>query len=52
MLFRQLFDHDSSTYGYLLADGGTREVLVIDPHSRRGARPHQEHVSAALPIKR
>ena len=31
MLFRQLFDHDSSTYTYLLADEGTREVLLIDP---------------------
>ena len=31
MLCRQLFDHDSSTYTYLLADEGTREALLIDP---------------------
>ncbi|WP_068828470.1 MBL fold metallo-hydrolase [Pseudomonas sp. BMS12] len=29
MLFRQLFDADSSTYSYLLADSG--EALLIDP---------------------
>ena len=31
MLFRQLFDRDSSTYTYLLADPDTREALLIDP---------------------
>ena len=31
MLFRQLFDHDSWTYSYLLADEETRETLIIDP---------------------
>ena len=31
MLFRQLFDHDSSTYTYLLADERTGEALLIDP---------------------
>lgn len=31
MFFRQLFDHDSSTYTYLLADERTREAVVIDP---------------------
>ncbi len=31
MIFRQLFDPQSSTYTYLLADEGTREALVIDP---------------------
>jgi sulfur dioxygenase len=31
MIFRQLFDPQSATYTYLLADGGTREALVIDP---------------------
>jgi sulfur dioxygenase len=31
MLFRQLFDQDSSTYSYLLADESTREALLIDP---------------------
>ena len=31
MVFRQLFDPQSSTYTYLLADSGTREALLIDP---------------------
>lgn len=30
MLFRQLFDRESSTYTYLLADEATREALLID----------------------
>ena len=29
MIFRQLFDPQSSTYSYLLADAG--EALLIDP---------------------
>lgn len=31
MIFRQLFEHKSSTYTYLLADEQTREALFIDP---------------------
>jgi glyoxylase-like metal-dependent hydrolase (beta-lactamase superfamily II)/rhodanese-related sulfurtransferase len=31
MLFRQLFDQQSSTYTYLLADTASREALLIDP---------------------
>jgi glyoxylase-like metal-dependent hydrolase (beta-lactamase superfamily II)/rhodanese-related sulfurtransferase len=31
MLFRQLFDRESSTYTYLLADERTRAALIIDP---------------------
>lgn len=31
MLFRQLFDAQSSTYTYLLASGRSREALIIDP---------------------
>ncbi|WP_193367373.1 MBL fold metallo-hydrolase [Pelagibius marinus] len=31
MLFRQLFDPQSSTYSYLLADSTTREAVLIDP---------------------
>ncbi len=30
MIFRQLFDPETSTYTYLLADAGTREALLID----------------------
>src|SRR5690606_18842226 len=31
MIFRQLFDRDTSTYTYLLADPETREAVIIDP---------------------
>jgi glyoxylase-like metal-dependent hydrolase (beta-lactamase superfamily II)/rhodanese-related sulfurtransferase len=31
MIFRQLFEPQSSTYTYLLADRATRQALVIDP---------------------
>lgn len=31
MIFRQLFDPESSTYTYLLADEQSREALLIDP---------------------
>jgi glyoxylase-like metal-dependent hydrolase (beta-lactamase superfamily II)/rhodanese-related sulfurtransferase len=31
VIFRQLFDPQSSTYTYLLADPATREALLIDP---------------------
>ena len=40
MIFRQLFDPQSSTYTYLLADPGTREAVLVDPvfeHARRDA---------------
>ena len=40
MIFRQLFDAQSSTYTYLLADSATREAVIIDPvfeHARRDA---------------
>ena len=31
LIFRQLFDQQSSTYTYLLADSGSREAVLIDP---------------------
>jgi glyoxylase-like metal-dependent hydrolase (beta-lactamase superfamily II) len=40
MIFRQLFDPQSSTYTYLLACPDTREAVLIDPvfeHARRDA---------------
>jgi sulfur dioxygenase len=40
LVFRQLFDPQSSTYTYLLADPGSREAVLIDPvfeHERRDA---------------
>jgi glyoxylase-like metal-dependent hydrolase (beta-lactamase superfamily II)/rhodanese-related sulfurtransferase len=45
MIFRQLFDPQSSTYTYLLADAGSREALLIDPvfeQARRDAALVQE----------
>lgn len=30
MLFRQLYDHESSTYTYLIADTSTREAVLVD----------------------
>src|SRR3954466_6806033 len=54
MIFRQLFDPQSSTYTYLLADPGSREALVIDPvfeQARRDAALIEElglHLKATL----
>jgi glyoxylase-like metal-dependent hydrolase (beta-lactamase superfamily II)/rhodanese-related sulfurtransferase len=31
MIFRQLFDPETSTYTYLLADASSREAILIDP---------------------
>ena len=31
MLFRQLFDAESSTYSYLIADLNTQEAVLVDP---------------------
>ncbi|HYX32007.1 MAG TPA: MBL fold metallo-hydrolase [Oligoflexus sp.] len=31
MIFRQLFDRETSTYTYLLADADTKEAVLIDP---------------------
>src|SRR5215218_6017516 len=45
LIFRQLFDPQSSTYTYLLADATTREAVLIDPvfeHARRDAALIQE----------
>ncbi len=38
MLFRQLFDLESSTYTYLLADETSRQALLIDPVFERFVR--------------
>jgi len=41
MIFRQLFDKESSTYTYLLGDSDTKEALFIDPvieNSERDAK--------------
>src|SRR6185295_1543016 len=52
VIFRQLFDPQSSTYTYLLADEATREALLIDPLGLRlkwtlETHVHADHVTAA-----
>ncbi|XP_064543641.1 persulfide dioxygenase ETHE1, mitochondrial [Drosophila montana] len=39
--FRQLFDTESSTYSYLLADVGAREAVIIDPVLEQAKRDAQ-----------
>ena len=41
MLFRQLFDPETSTYTYLLADEENREAVMIDPVREHVARDVQ-----------
>lgn len=38
LIFRQLFDPQSSTYSYLLGDGGTHEAILIDPVFEQAGR--------------
>jgi sulfur dioxygenase len=38
LIFRQLFDPQSSTYSYLLGDERTREAVLIDPVFEQGRR--------------
>ncbi len=38
MIFRQLFDYDSWTYTYLLADSSTREAVLIDTVKEKTGR--------------
>ena len=41
MLFRQLFDRESSTYTYLIADQDTRQAVIIDPVREQSQRDLQ-----------
>ena len=41
MIFRQLFDPDTSTYTYLLADSATREAVLIDTVREQAQRDAQ-----------
>ena len=38
LIFRQLFDPQSSTYSYLLGDGDSGEAVLIDPVFEQSAR--------------
>lgn len=41
MLFRQLFDHDTSTYTYLIADETSKAAILVDPVIDNVERDHQ-----------
>src|SRR5687768_10049086 len=41
MIFRQLFESESSTYTYLIADEYTREAILIDPVDTKTERDLQ-----------
>ena len=51
MLFRQLFDKDTSTYTYLLADPETREAILIDPVAEQLDRDLQFIEELGLTLK-
>src|SRR4249920_375113 len=38
MIFRQLFDAESSTYSYLLGDAARREAVIVDPVREQAGR--------------
>ncbi len=38
MIFRQFFEHESSTYTYLIASGIGREAVIVDPVKERVAQ--------------
>ena len=38
MIFRQLFDPETSTYTYLLADDDSRTAILIDPVAEQSYR--------------
>ena len=38
MIFRQLFDAESSTYTYLLADAQSRQSIIVDPVREQASR--------------
>ena len=38
LIFRQLFDPQSSTYSYLLGDSATGDAILIDPVFEQAAR--------------
>lgn len=51
MLFRQLFDAETSTYTYLLADSDTREAVLIDPVHEQVDRDLEIVEQLALTLK-
>ena len=51
LVFRQLFDRDSCTYTYLLADATTREGVLIDPVDTLAGRDMQLVEELGLELK-
>ena len=51
MLFRQLFDGESSTYTYLIADRTLKEALLVDPVLEQVSRDHQLLQELGLTLK-
>lgn len=51
MLFRQLFDLETQTYTYLIADAATREALLIDPVVEQVERDLQHLQELGLTLK-
>ncbi len=51
MLFRQLFDRETSTYTYLIADTETREAVLVDPVLEQVERDYQLIQELGLTLK-
>ncbi len=51
MLFRQLFDRESSTYTYLIADLDSKEAILIDPVLERVERDLQQLKELGFTLK-
>jgi sulfur dioxygenase len=51
LLFRQLFEKESSTYTYLLADPASRAAIIIDPVLETAARDSQLVRELGLDLK-
>jgi len=51
VIFRQLFDAQSSTYTYILADEATRDAIIIDPVHGQADRDQQLLAELGLNLK-
>ncbi|MEC4817866.1 MAG: MBL fold metallo-hydrolase [Scytonema sp. PMC 1069.18] len=51
MLFRQLFDPETSTYTYLIADVGTKTAILVDPVLEQVERDRQLLKELGLTLK-
>lgn len=51
MIFRQLFDSESSTYTYILGDESSREAIIIDPVLEKVSRDLQLLMELELSLK-